>query len=413
MVRLRAVALAAPFLAASSFLAGPAAAERIHVAPGELGRALSLVKPGDEIVLGAGTHRGRFEIHERLRLRGEDGASIEGTGEGTVLTLAADGIELSDVTVRGSGADLATDDAVVLILESQDVTVERTVIEARGFGIYLRGGGGHHIRDNRVQGDPSLPPNRRGNGVHLWRSQGNEVSGNHIADTRDGVYLSFAHENRISQNEGSGLRYGIHYMYSERNVLSGNRFAHSTGGIALMFSLGNRIENNVTDDNRDFGILAQQLERSILSGNHASGNGRGLYLENAAANEVTENELVANGVGVYLTAGSERNAIHENVFDSNLVQVYREHSGENRWSENGRGNYWSDYVGIDWNGDGVGEVPYRLETATSALMARRPHARILWLSPLLSLLDWWDQRVLLAREDSLDRFPLVARRGSP
>lgn len=384
--------------------------ETLAVAPGGLHEALDRARPGDTLVLAPGTHRGTFVIGVPLRITGEPGARIEGPGEGVVMTLAAEGIELRNLTLAGSGADLSKDDAVVLLLESRNVVIERCRVEARAFGIYVRGGGDHRIRDNDVHGDPSLAPNRRGNGIHLWHTTGNEVARNRLADVRDGVYLSFAHDNVISGNAGTALRYGIHYMYSERNLLRENRFTESTGGIALMFSRGNRIERNETHENRDFGILCQQLERSTLASNRIERNGRGLYLENAVGNELEGNRLERNGVGVYLTAGSERNRFSRNTFVSNVVQVYEGHAGDNLFYAAGRGNYWSDYVGFDWNGDGVGELPYRLQTATSALMARRPQARFLARSPLLMLLDWWEAQALFAPQpDGLDPFPLVAR----
>ena len=151
---------------------------------------------------------------------------------------------LSALEVRGSGEDLFEDDAVILLTEIAEVTIEHCRINARAFGIYLRGGGNHHIVDNDVHGDRSLKRERRGNGIHLWRSERNEIRDNRLVDVRDGVYLSFAHDNRIVGNQGSALRYGIHYMYSERNSLLGNRFSNCTGGIALMFSMRNRIESN-------------------------------------------------------------------------------------------------------------------------------------------------------------------------
>lgn len=407
MVRLSRGAVTAWLLACA--VASAAHAETLPVSPGALHSVLARASRGDELVLQPGLYRGPIRIETSVRLRGQPGAVIEGPGEGTVLTLVANGIEIRNLTLRGSGKDLSRDDAVVLLLEARDITVEDCLVESRAFGIYLRGGSEHHIKNNRIEGDASIEPARRGNGIHLWHSERNEVSDNRIADTRDGVYLSFAHENRISGNQGAGLRYGIHYMYSERNTLTKNRFTRSTGGIALMFSLGNRIEENETDDNRDFGILCQQLERSKLSANRARGNGRGFYLQNSVGNELTENELSENGVGAYLTAGSEQNSFSRNFFEGNIVQVYEDHAGDNEWSRDGRGNYWSDYVGIDWNGDGVGDVPYRLQTATSALMARRPQARILWMSPLLSLLEWWEARALVSPPGALDPFPLVSR----
>lgn len=381
----------------------------LEVSPGELPRALERARGGETLKLLAGTHPGPITIRVPLRLVGKSGAIVMGSGEGTVLTLAANGIEVRGLKVRGSGDDLSQDDAAVMLREAEAITVEDCTIETRGFGIYLKAGGGHHIIRNEIRGDRSRPVARRGNGIHLWNTTSNEIRENRVADVRDGVYLSFAHENRILGNEGSGLRYGIHYMYSERNVLRENGFHSCTGGIALMFSLGNRIEENVTAGNRDFGILCQQLERSTLVANRVSRNGRGFYIENSGGNVFESNELVKNGVGAYLTAGSEANVFTENRFEGNLVQVYQGHAGGNRWSRDRKGNFWSDYVGFDWDGDGVGEAPYRLQTAASALLARRPEARWFWVSPILALLDWWEARILTPSPGTLDRYPVVRR----
>ena len=388
-------------------LAGLAGAAEVSVAPGDLAQALAQATPGTTLRLLEGVHHGNFTISSSIRLVGDPGAIIEGKGQGTVLHLTADGISLSALEVRGSGEDLFEDDAVILLTEIADVTIEHCRIGARAFGIYLRGGGDHHIVDNDVHGDRSLKRERRGNGIHLWRSERNEIRDNRLVDVRDGVYLSFAHDNRIVGNQGSDLRYGIHYMYSERNSLLGNRFSNCTGGIALMFSMRNRIEANEAVDNNQFGILCQQLEHSHVEGNHLVGNGRGFYVENSAGNQFVNNHLAANGVGVYLTAGSEANLFTANRFVGNLVQVFEDREGANAFSDQGRGNFWSDYAGFDWNGDGVGETPYRLRTAAAALMARRPTTRWFWMSPVLTLLDWWDAQMTASEIGSFDPFPLV------
>ncbi len=404
------------FLVCIAVTAGSLRAAVLSVAPGELEAGLARAVPGDTIRMAPGIHPGPITIALPVRLEGSPGAVLEGPGTGTVLTVTADGSAVRGLTVRGSGADLAQDEAVILIAEAHGVTVENCRVEARAFGIYLQAGGGHRIVGNEVVGDTALKVNRRGNGIHLWKTEGNEVRGNLLVDVRDGVYLSFAHDNVIHANRGTGLRYGIHYMYSERNVLTENRFVGGTGGIALMFSMKNRIENNETFDNRDFGILCQQIEHSHLEGNRAGGNGRGFYLENSAVNRFVDNRLEGNGVGVYVTAGSEQNVFTANRFDGNLVQVFEDRAGGNAFFDRGRGNFWSDYAGFDWNDDGVGETPYRLSTAASALMARRPVARWFWMSPALALLDWWDSRIATPGAGTFDPFPLVGSAtvgGSP
>jgi nitrous oxidase accessory protein len=382
--------------------------ETWRVAPGQLSSVLTEAQSGDAVLLETGIHRGPVVLLRAITLSGTPGALLVGDGHGTVLVLAADGIVVEDLVVRGTGSDLGHDDAAIELRTIRNATVRRVTIETRGFGIYVRSGGGHRLIDNLVEGDARVQQARRGNGIHLWHTEHNEIRDNHLSEVRDGVYLSFAHDNTIAGNRGLGLRYGIHYMYSERNTLDSNRFEDSVGGIALMFSRSNLIMRNETHRNQRFGILCQMIEGSRLIDNRASANGRGFYVENSATNRFTGNYLRANGVGAYLTAGSEQNVLVGNSFEGNLVQVYRQHAGRNVWWEEQRGNHWSDYLGLDWNGDGVGETPHRIETASSALLARRPELRWLWLSPLLALLDWWSLKIGAAAPDGYDPYPLVA-----
>ena len=387
--------------------AGFASAAERRISPGELQEALAAARPGDILRLLPGVHSGPLTVTKPIQLVGEAGAILQGNGEGAVLILSADRILVSNLKVQGSGADLAHDDAVILLLETDHTTVEQCEVEARAFGIYIRGGSDNRVIGNVVHGDPSLPRSRRGNGIHLWHTERNEIINNKLDSVRDGLYFSFAHENQIRDNEGTRLRYGIHYMYSERNTLLGNRFSDCIGGMALMFSRGNRAEGNVLAGNRDFGILGLFVERSVLKQNQVAENGRGLFLEDSHHNEFSGNRVERNGVGAFVTAGSEGNRFAGNRFESNLVQVYQDHAGWNEWTQAGRGNFWGDYAGFDWNGDGVGDTPYQLQTTASALMARLPVTRWFWMTPLVALLDWWDSLLRASTPSLFDPSPLM------
>ena len=86
---------------------------RVH--PGGLAAALATALPGQTLTLLPGVHAGPFTVDVAVRLEGEPGAVVAGDGQGPVLVLTADGISVSDLTLRGSGADLSQDDAVVLL----------------------------------------------------------------------------------------------------------------------------------------------------------------------------------------------------------------------------------------------------------------------------------------------------------
>lgn len=72
---------------------------------------------------------------------------------------------------------------------------------------------------------------------------------------------------------------------------------------------------------------------------------------------IRHNLFENNGGGV---AGMGRSTYCLNTFAGNRVQA-RAIGGGNQWDCDGRGNYWSDYTGIDADGDQIGDSPYAIE----------------------------------------------------
>ena len=56
------------------------------------------------------------------------------------------------------------------------------------------------------------------------------------------------------------------------------------------------------------------------------------------------------------------------------------------WSHEGKGNYWSDYLGWDRNSDGIGDVPYEPNDNVDRLLWMYPQVRLLMHSPSIELL---------------------------
>ena len=64
------------------------------------------------------------------------------------------------------------------------------------------------------------------------------------------------------------------------------------------------------------------------------------------------------------------NRIAENLTD--VRPLGRQLSPAMRWTRDGRGNSWAQYRGYDRDGDGIGDVPHRVEDAMDALVRRNP-----------------------------------------
>ena len=68
------------------------------------------------------------------------------------------------------------------------------------------------------------------------------------------------------------------------------------------------------------------------------------------------------GAGVWLW-GAANNTFYGNKFVNNAQQVYLFDHAENVWSMSlpQGGNFWSDFTGVDVNGDGIGDTQYIID----------------------------------------------------
>ncbi len=394
-------------LAALTFVAG----EVVPVSPGEsIAAVLARASAGDVIELAAGEYHERLVIEVPVTLRGEPGARIRGGYEGNVVHVKAPGCVLEGLTVMESGTELTKDYACILI-EADDVVVEDCEVERPLHGIYVKGGQRAVLRRNRIVGRSDLVEEDRGNGIHLWNSTGNVIVGNEILGVRDGIYFSFAHETRVWDNHVHQVRYGLHYMYSNDNTFENNLFERNVAGAALMYSEDIRFTGNVFARCRGFrayGILFQSMKRVSAEDNLVLDNSRGIFMNNSSFGRIVGNDIVDSDLAIQLNGGCDENLFTKNNFIGNLSQLLLDTSDRStRWSESGRGNYWSSYRGYDLNRDGIGDLPYEIQNVFQQLEGRHPEVRFYVLSPAARILEVAERALpILAQRDAVDSHPL-------
>jgi nitrous oxidase accessory protein len=346
-----------------------------------------------------GRYVGPFTIDRPMTLRGAGQAVLVGDRATHVVAIRAADVTLEGFEIRGSGIDLAGDHAGVHVTGAR-ATIRGNHIVDSLHGIYVRQADGVRIQDNRIVGlETGVPRDRRGNGVHIWRSTNVEVSGNVIRGTRDGIYFSFVSASDVTNNDVADVRYGLHYMYSDRNRFDGNRFHENAAGAALMFSKSLTLTRNSFAGNRSqraYGLLLQSVDDTVVSGNDIRGNTVGLFIENGQANRVLDNRIAGNHVGIHVSASAGANVFAGNRFTGNLHPIETSGgSGGNRWVLEGRGNAWQEPVAIDLDRDGIGDVPHRELDLFGGLRRQLPAIGLLAGSPAERLLRWVDARVPL------------------
>ena len=127
------------------------------------------------------------------------------------------------------------------------------------------------------------------------------------------------------------------------------------------YSDANNISGNNITNNEYTGIFLGDMSwRNNVSGNNiANNNYAGILLIYSMYNCISGNNITNNGNGIEFRV-SPNNTIYHNNFIDNTQQVSI--GGEiHTWDVGGEGNYWSDYKGVDYTGDGIGDTPYVID----------------------------------------------------
>ncbi|KAA8983705.1 nitrous oxide reductase family maturation protein NosD [Halospina sp. K52047b] len=375
------------------------------IQPGNLTQALESADSGDTLELEPGLFTGHYRIDTSLTLQGSPGTIIDGGGEDTILTIAAPEVLVEGLLLRNSGDNLTDHDSAIFVAETaRDTHIHANRIQANGFGIWVDSAPNVLIERNRITGNSDIRSQDRGNGIHLHNVNGAMIRDNTACEARDGIYINVSDDNTLVGNRLCDQRYGIHYMYSNNNTVRGNRSWGNRTGYALMQSTNLEIINNRSENDKGYGFLMNYITQSTLRGNSAvdiksstvpdgtesieGGEGKALFIYNSQKNRIHGNTFARTAIGIHMTAGSENNEIHGNSLISNRTQVKYVSNRAQEWSKDGRGNYWSDYMGWDIDDDGIGDVPYEPNDAVDRILWTYPMARVLMNSPAVELMRW-------------------------
>jgi parallel beta-helix repeat protein len=253
----------------------------------------------------------------------------------------------------------------IIISYRTNITIKNMNISPFGYGVRMDYASNNTITGNKMQAFT---------GVSLLYSDYNQIVGNVITDGY-GVQGLGSNNFIIGNNFTSGLSGGGNgmgiYLTGNNNTISQNIIRHEVSINLGPSAQYNTISNNTILDGSS-GLLIAKSSNNLIFGNIVKGKtdsrSGGLYLSYDSFNNIIyENQFENNALAVSLGAqvadfvwnNVYNNTFYRNNFVNNTQNVWiASGTPVNFWDNGKQGNYWSNFFGVDSNGDGLSETPY-------------------------------------------------------
>ena len=195
-------------------------------------------------------------------------------------------------------------------------------------------------------------------GIGMSSAEGAQIIGNIITQCEHGITLQNAGDaNTLADNTVSEcLSSGISVEEANVSTISGNNISRLwSGGFSVSGTGLNVVNNKISSTYQGLIFLGSG---STLESNEIRGATiDSLLLLDAHNNTVCGNTIANSYQGIGLGDSTSNNIIyHNNIVD---ITTWSFDGGtNNQWDNGSQGNYWSDYTGVDADGDDIGDTPY-------------------------------------------------------
>ena len=271
----------------------------LYVRYSSIQEAINLASPDDTIFVSSGTYYENVIVNKSISLLGEDRENtvIDGGEVGTVIQVDSDNVTINGFEIRN--CSMTWGDWGITLNHSLKSVISGNIVKAV-YAIRVNGGSENSVKDNDVVGyDGSCVFH----GLQLVNSSSNVVNNNNLS---------------------VNCHYALTMYNSSNNIIS---FNHISGHfVPFPFTIEKSSNNSIVGNT--------MWQPAPLFGGHmhfTESNGNVLYHNSFLADE-----------------------------GPNTLSI-DELSTNNIWDNGCEGNFWSDYNGIDSNGEGIGDTPYFID----------------------------------------------------
>jgi parallel beta-helix repeat protein len=318
--------------------------------------AINAANPGDTIFVKTGTYYENVVANKSVLLIGEDPTKtiVDGGGRFVkVVEIMANNVAIQNFTIRNSNQMPGWwENNLIFVYKINSTLIQSNIITSpagKAAGIVLINSSGNIISGNNITANYNM-------GIRLWDSSNNTISRNNITRNSTGIELDEeSSNNTITENSVSDHIGCI----GSSNIISRNIV---TGSISLYGSSNTISENIITA--RGWGVTLYGYGHNISKNTISASQYDGIivYSHNCS---IYANTLTDNGqAGITIEISSSYNKFYHNNLINNTrnvltVAILGKPPMPNTWDDGypSGGNYWSDYTGVDANGDGIGDSP--------------------------------------------------------
>jgi len=252
-------------LAALMALLSGTADSTFYVKPGQsIQAAINAASPGQIVEVQNGTYQERVNVTKQLTLKGVGEPVVDAGGEGSAITISANGSTLYGFTAMGSGKGWS--DAGIRVLSRENIIKGNTALKNNNFGFLL-----YHSANNTVANN--VAEENKNSGFMFVHSNGNQVWGNDIVMNQDGVSIQTSRGNIVKANNLTMNKIGINisnYNFSES-------IRASTSGNGKGVSIKYRPTDGATSYNIDKNSTSLSPDSNFIYQNNLLYNGKNAF----------------------------------------------------------------------------------------------------------------------------------------
>ncbi|MBT2571158.1 right-handed parallel beta-helix repeat-containing protein [Planococcus sp. ISL-110] len=346
-----------------------------------LQKLIDATESGGTLVLDKRAYQGSFSISKPITIKGVEGTSI------VSLETALEISNTKNVVIED--IELKAEEAGIVATGIHKLTLKNIKVEQGTAGIEISNSTDITLDNVDISGQAGHFATK-GHAIAIYKSVNVQASESDISNVLDGFYIERTDDVSLTDNRIQDSRYAIHMMYSDKVRLDFNDVRANLTGLMIMVANDVSITNNSVKKNNTLnsvGIYTYDVNKMVFSDNELSENTVAMDIQDTRNMVIKSNFFSTNGT-VIQAKYSGSVSIQDNEFHGNILTARTDEEGVLL-----QHNFYDDYTGKDYDGDGIGDTNYIATNSFGQWMVRKPVYQYFIESPSVATLNKMDTEV--------------------